>query len=108
MVIENLVDNAVKYSPNNKEVNVTLRQNGDNIELIVADNGIGINNLDKKRIFDRFYRSGDSEKIGIKGYGLGLSLVKTILDEMEAEIKVENNEPSGSKFIIVLKAIKFE
>ncbi len=105
MVLENLVDNAVKYSPDNDVVNVILQSNDENIELIVEDYGIGIDKSDKEKIFQRFYRSKNSEDLGIKGYGLGLSLVRTILLEMEAKIRIEDNHPSGSRFIITIKAL---
>ncbi|RKY92774.1 MAG: hypothetical protein DRQ13_10115 [Ignavibacteriae bacterium] len=105
MVLENLVDNAVKYSPDSDVVNVILQSNDENIELIVEDYGIGIDKNDKEKIFQRFYRGKNSEDMGIKGYGLGLSLVRTILLEMEAIIRIEDNHPSGSRFIITFKAL---
>jgi signal transduction histidine kinase len=105
MVLENLVDNAVKYSPDNDVVNIVLQSNDENIELIVEDFGIGIDRSDKEKIFERFYRSKNSEDLGIKGYGLGLSLVRTILLEIEAKIRIEDNHPSGSRFIITIKAL---
>jgi signal transduction histidine kinase len=105
MVLENLVDNAIKYSPDNDVVNVALQSNDENIELIVEDFGIGIDGNDKEKIFERFYRSKNSEDLGIKGYGLGLSLVRTILHELEAKIRIEDNHPSGSRFIITIKAL---
>ena len=105
MVLDNLVDNAVKYSPDSDVVNVILQSNGDNIKLIVEDHGIGINENDKEKIYERFYRSKNSEEMGIKGYGLGLSLVKTILVEMGANIVIEDNHPSGTRFIITIKAL---
>lgn len=105
MVLENLVDNAIKYSPGKDAVSVKLQSNGEYIELIVEDYGIGIDKNEKDKIFERFYRSRNSEEMGIKGYGLGLSLVKTILLEMGAKIKIEENHPSGSRFIITIKAL---
>jgi len=105
MVLENLVDNAVKYSPDNDAVNVILQSNGENIELIIEDYGIGIDENDKEKIFERFYRSKNSEEMGTKGYGLGLSLARTILLEIGAKIRIEDNHPSGSRFIITLKAL---
>ena len=105
MVLENLVDNAVKYSPDSDVVNVILQSNDKNIELFVEDYGIGIDKNDKEKIFQRFYRGKNSEDMGIKGYGLGLSLVRTILLEMEAIIRIEDNHPSGSRFIITFKAL---
>ncbi len=108
MVVENLIDNAVKYSPNNETIKVFLKKTDEEVEFRVEDKGIGIKDSDKEKIFERFYRSSTSEKIGVRGYGLGLSLVKTILLEMGAKIKIDDNQPSGSKFIITLKALKIE
>jgi signal transduction histidine kinase len=108
MVIENLVDNAVKYSLNSEPVTIKLREKDDKIELIVEDNGIGIKPLEKSQVFNKFYRCTVSETIGIKGHGLGLSLVKTILLEMGANVKIEDNLPKGSRFIISIKALKME
>jgi signal transduction histidine kinase len=105
MVLENLIDNAVKYSPGKDVVNIKLQSNGEDIKLIVEDYGIGIDINDKEKIFERFYRSKKSEEIGIKGYGLGLSLVKTILLEIGANIEIEDNHPSGTRFIVTLKAL---
>jgi signal transduction histidine kinase len=105
IVLDNLVDNAVKYSPDSDVVNVILQSNGDNIKLIVEDHGIGIDENDKEKIYERFYRSKNSEEMGIKGYGLGLSLVKTILVEMGANIVIEDNQPSGTRFIITFKTL---
>jgi signal transduction histidine kinase len=105
MVLDNLVDNAVKYSPDSDVVNVILQSNADNIKLIVEDYGIGIRGNDKEKIFERFYRSKKSEEMGIKGYGLGLSLVRTILLEMGANIEIEDNQPSGTRFIVIIKAL---
>jgi signal transduction histidine kinase len=108
MVIENLVDNAVKYSLNGEPVTIKLSEKDDDVELIVEDNGIGIKPMEKSQIFDKFYRGKASETIGIKGYGLGLSLVKTILLEMGANIKIEDNLPKGTRFIITIKALKMD
>lgn len=105
IVVENLVDNAVKYSPEKETVFLKLKTKNDEIELIVEDYGLGIDAAEKEKIFDRFYRGSTSEKIGIRGYGLGLSLVKTILMEMGASIRIEDNDPNGSKFIITIKAL---
>ena len=62
-------------------VRVVLTKNGAYANFIVKDNGIGISDTDKEKVFDRFYRSAKAEKLGIKGYGLGLSLVKLLIEE---------------------------
>ena len=92
IVVENLVDNAIKYSKSDKMVKVELTKNGSYANFIVKDNGIGISDIDKEKVFDRFYRSESAEKLGIKGYGLGLSLVKLLIEEAggKFQLKITN------------------
>jgi signal transduction histidine kinase len=103
-VVTNLVENAVKYSPPCAEVNVILKQKGTQITLIVSDSGIGINDQEKSRIFDKFYRVGSEETRKTKGTGLGLFIVKQVLDKHQATIKVKNNTPSGTIFEVIFNA----
>jgi K+-sensing histidine kinase KdpD len=103
-VVTNLVENAVKYSPPCAEVNVILKQKGAQITLIVSDSGIGINDQEKSRIFDKFYRVGSEETRKTKGTGLGLFIVKQVLDKHQATIKVKNNNPSGTIFEVIFNA----
>jgi len=102
IIVENLVDNAIKYSNDDKDVSVTLSKNDAVANLIVKDNGIGISDIDKEKVFDRFYRSEKAEKLGIKGYGLGLSLVKLLIEEAGGKISIEDNDPSGTIFTVTL------
>lgn len=97
-VVTNLIENAVKYSPDCAEVNVHLKKKADSIVLSVSDNGIGIADAEKSRIFDKFYRVGSEDTRKTKGTGLGLYIVKHVLDKHQATIKVKNNHPSGSIF----------
>ncbi|QNL49993.1 two-component sensor histidine kinase [Olivibacter sp. SDN3] len=98
-VITNLVENAIKYSPPCAHVNVKLYKNDRNqIRFSVADLGIGINDEEKKRIFNKFYRVGSEDTRKTKGTGLGLYIVKSVLDKHNAQIKVLNNTPTGSIF----------
>jgi signal transduction histidine kinase len=104
-VITNLVDNAIKYSPQQKNVVVTLHQNDREVILRVADNGIGIAPAEKKNIFNRFYRSGDEATRKTKGTGLGLYIVKYIAGRHDAGISVKDNNPAGSIFEIRFHAV---
>lgn len=98
-VITNLVENAIKYSPPCAHVNVKLYKNDRNqIRFSVADLGVGINDEEKKRIFNKFYRVGSEDTRKTKGTGLGLYIVKSVLDKHNAQIKVLNNTPTGSIF----------
>ena len=105
IVLQNLVDNALKYS-DDKEVRVTATADEEFVEIIVADKGIGIPDSEKERIFERFYRGAFTQNNTKEGYGLGLSLVYSIVTSMGGEIVIRNNDPAGTKFIIKLPIVK--
>jgi signal transduction histidine kinase len=100
-VVTNLIENAIKYSGPCEVVDVKLYSRDSKIYLEVADHGIGIADTEKNRIFDKFYRVGSEDTRNTKGTGLGLYIVKEVLDEHEASIRVKDNEPSGSIFEVV-------
>jgi signal transduction histidine kinase len=97
-VVTNLVENAIKYSSPCEAVAVKLFSKEGKIHLQVADHGIGIADNEKSRIFDRFYRVGSEDTRNTKGTGLGLFIVKQVLDKHEATIRVKDNRPAGSIF----------
>ncbi len=74
-------------------------------ELRITDNGLGIDDREKQKVFDRFYRTERIQKLGIKGYGLGLSLVKAIVLQSGGTISISDNEPRGTVFTISLPII---
>jgi signal transduction histidine kinase len=100
-VVTNLVENAVKYSRPCESVNVKLFEKEGKIYFQVADHGIGISDNEKDRIFDKFYRVGSEDTRNTKGTGLGLYIVKQVLDKHQASIKVKDNRPAGSIFEVV-------
>jgi len=100
-VVTNLIENAVKYSKPCEAVNVKLFLKDNNIYLQVADHGIGIADEEKARIFDKFYRVGSEDTRNTKGTGLGLYIVKEVLNKHEASIRVKDNRPAGSIFEVV-------
>jgi signal transduction histidine kinase len=100
-VVTNLIENAIKYSGPCETVAVKLFSRDGKIMLEVADHGIGIADQEKTRIFDRFYRVGSEETRNTKGTGLGLYIVKEVLDKHNASIKVKDNRPVGSIFEVV-------
>jgi two-component system phosphate regulon sensor histidine kinase PhoR len=100
-VVTNLIENAVKYSQPCAEVNVKLFRKDGQVYLMVADQGIGIADNEKNRIFDKFYRVGSEDTRNTKGTGLGLYIVKQVLDKHEASIRVKDNIPEGSVFEVV-------
>jgi signal transduction histidine kinase len=108
-VIFNLLDNAVKYRSEERplELTVTSRDiNNRNLEITIADNGIGIRKDDVKKIFDKFYRVSTGNRHDVKGFGLGLAYVKKIVTELNGEISVESEFNHGTKFIIILPLTK--
>lgn len=101
----NLLDNAVKYSPDEAKVSVRIKQSTlrNKVDVVVRDNGIGIEPADLKRIFKRFYRvpQGGSKKV--KGTGLGLFIVRSIIKKHGGSIRAESKgEGRGSTFVIQL------
>lgn len=106
MVLQNLIHNALKYSPDSEEIIVIAKSEGDKIVISVQDNGIGIDDLEKVNIFQKFYRTPQAEKLGIKGFGLGLSLVKSIVEEISGSIEVLDNKPKGTIFNVYLARIE--
>lgn len=95
-VITNLVENAIKYSPAEKPISVTLKERDGMAVLSVADQGKGIPDKQKERVFDKFYRLGNEETRSTKGAGLGLFLVKTIARYHDGTAWIRDNEPQGA------------
>jgi len=101
IVITNLVDNAVKYSKE-PHISIATKDSGRGLIFSVADNGIGIEKKELKKIFRKFYRVRSGDTYVTKGFGLGLIFVKTILDAHGGKIKVESLPGKGSTFIVEL------
>ncbi len=100
-VVTNLIENAIKYSGPCETVGVKLFSKDSKVFLQVADHGIGIADDEKGRIFDKFYRVGSEDTRNTKGTGLGLYIVKEVLEKHQASIKVKDNRPAGSIFEVV-------
>jgi two-component system phosphate regulon sensor histidine kinase PhoR len=103
-MINNLIDNAVKYSKDNTplQLKITTQSNEKNIHIKVEDNGIGMNKETVKRVFERFYRAHTGNLHNVKGFGLGLSYVKTIVEAQGGDIRVDSVLGKGSTFNIEL------
>jgi two-component system phosphate regulon sensor histidine kinase PhoR len=101
-VIGNLVGNAVKYTPEGGEINVTVRPENGTMLLSVADNGFGIHPADVPYIFDKFYRVQTDETADIQGTGLGLSICKSVVEKHEGRIWAESMPGEGSIFYVSL------
>ena len=104
MAVNNLLENAVKYTPADKAVRVTLSKAQKSAILRVADHGTGIPDDEKKKIFNKFYRVGNEESRKAKGTGLGLYLTNKIVLQHKGRITIKDNTPSGAVFEICLPA----
>ncbi|MGZ8515921.1 MAG: sensor histidine kinase [Chitinophagaceae bacterium] len=100
ILINNLVENAIKYSPKESPISATLRKTDTVLQLEIADEGPGIPDEEKKKIFSKFYRIGSEATRNAKGTGLGLYLCSKIADDHNADILVTNNTPRGSIFVV--------
>jgi signal transduction histidine kinase len=98
----NLVNNALKYSQDRKYIGVNLYRDNGSVKLEVVDQGIGIPHQEQQKIFEKFYRVGDPLVHNTKGSGLGLSLVRHIVQAHGGEVAVDSAPGQGSKFTIVL------
>lgn len=103
LVFNNLIENAIKYSPADKPVLVSLEKLGHSIRLSVADQGSGIPLQYRKNIFDKFYRVGNENTRSTKGTGLGLYLSQKIVEDHGTSIMLKDNQPTGSIFTIEFK-----
>jgi signal transduction histidine kinase len=101
----NLVNNALKYSANEKFLGVKLYRANDSLKLEVVDRGIGITRREQSKIFEKFYRTGDPLVHNTKGSGLGLSLVRHITQAHGGEVQVESIPGKGSKFTVSLPLV---
>lgn len=102
-VVNNLVENAIKYSPPCATVEVKLYKRENDLVFTVADHGQGIADEEKRLIFNKFYRVGNESTRKTKGTGLGLYIVKTVLQKHNATIRVKDNTPSGSIFEVIFE-----
>lgn len=101
-VLFNLLDNALKYSTEKPAIDINLKEAGTILQLVIADNGIGIPQEYHHRVFEKFFRVPHGDVHNAKGYGLGLSYVAHIVEQHKGTIKVETNEGTGSRFVITL------
>jgi signal transduction histidine kinase len=100
--ISNLLDNAIKYSGEVKQLSITTKTLGAELSIEIADHGIGIPRAEQAKIFEKFYRVGNGLVHDVKGSGLGLSLVKHIIEAHQGTISIESEVGKGSRFTILL------
>lgn len=104
-VIVNILDNAIKYSPDVPVISIHTENVKDFILIKISDQGLGMNKATQKRIFEKFYREHTGDRHDVKGHGLGLAYSKRIIDDHNSNIYVESEKGKGSTFIIKMPLI---
>jgi two-component system phosphate regulon sensor histidine kinase PhoR len=98
-----LLQNAFKYTGPDKRITVSARKAGNAVEVVVSDNGPGIPGADQKRIFEKFYRGKDPLERTIEGSGLGLSMVKHVVEAHGGKVSVKSEVGKGAAFSVFLR-----
>ena len=101
-IVSNLIDNAIKYTPESPEIKISTKNENGRIILMISDNGIGISEKNQKHIFKRLYRVPTEKQHDVKGFGLGLFYVKTMVEAHLGKIKLKSELNKGTTFIIEL------
>ena len=104
-VLVNILENAIKYSPDTPEINIYTENIKDMILIKVKDNGLGMSKIAQKRVFEKFYREHTGDIHNVKGHGLGLAYVKRIVEDHNGQVYVESEKGKGSTFIIKIPLI---
>jgi len=105
-LISNLIDNAIKYAATEPVITITTLVKGSSIFVSLADNGIGMTDETQKRIFEKFYRAHTGNLHNVKGFGLGMSYVKTVIDAHKGNISVASKLGEGSVFTVQMDLAK--
>lgn len=104
-IIYNLIENAMKYSKENPVIEITTKNVGNTILILIQDNGIGMSKETQNHIFEKFYRAHTGNLHNVKGFGLGLSYVKNIIDAHKGQIQVESELNVGSTFTVTMSVV---
>jgi two-component system phosphate regulon sensor histidine kinase PhoR len=106
-ILYSLIDNALKYSVAPADITISTMNSGSNIAISVADKGIGLDADAKKLVFERFFRAHTGDLHEVKGYGIGLSYVKSMTEEHDGTIHVESKPGKGSAFVVTFPTSKY-
>lgn len=101
-LLHNLLDNALKYSPEQPEIRVQISSAGEEVHIYVKDRGIGIRKENQEKVFDKFFRETTGDIHDVKGFGLGLSYVKAVVEAFDGRVQVSSMPGKGSTFEIIL------
>ncbi len=107
-LISNLMDNAIKYSREKLVIRIQTQRSGKNMTVRIEDNGIGMTKETQRRIFEKFYRAHTGNVHNVKGFGLGLSYVKSVVDAHNGRIRVESTVGKGTTFTLEIPLIRQE
>jgi two-component system phosphate regulon sensor histidine kinase PhoR len=99
--LTNLIDNAIKYSSGQKEIEIKVAEKENHVEVQIKDKGIGIPGEAQKKIFEGFFRHEEASRHNPKGVGLGLKIVKHIIEAHKGEIRIESQPSKGSTFSLI-------
>ncbi len=102
LILDNLLDNAAKYTPVGGKIEINLKLENNNVVIIISDTGIGISPDEVNKIFEEFYRSSEAKEIEKEGTGLGLSIVKSMVEKYNGTVKVESKLGQGTSFTVAL------
>ena len=103
-VLRNLVENAANYAPERTTISLSAHRDGDHVALVVEDEGPGIPEADRQRVFERFYRVDKARSRETGGTGLGLSIVKHLVGLHGGDVRVENRADGGARFTVRIPA----
>ena len=102
MILIQLISNGLKFSKPNQAVSISLSLESNNLIIQVADEGCGIKEHEKEHVFGAFYQGKHSKEISLQGSGLGLTIVKESVEQLQGKLTIEHNEPQGCRFNIVI------
>ncbi len=105
-IVTNLVSNAVKFSPDDSAVGVTVERRDGQARLVVDDAGPGVPDGERERIFVRFYRGSGDAVVRTRGVGIGLSVVQDFVQQMAGDVRVETSPAGGARFVVELDAVE--